>query len=52
MVKIGVEEARPIDAFFFISSGSSLLASGLVPESFGNYYSLVYEFTLFTSRRE
>jgi len=35
-VKIGVEEARPVGAFFFVSSGSGLLTPGLVPESFGN----------------
>jgi len=61
-VKIGVEEAQPIGAFFFVSSGSSLLNRGLVLELFGNstliivsycsYCSLVYEFTLFASRRE
>jgi len=61
-VKIGVEEARPVGAFFFVSSGSSLLTQGLVPELFGNSTSdtikllfllfLVYEFTLFASRRE
>jgi len=35
-VNIGVEEARPIGAFFFVSSGLSLLTRGLVLESFGN----------------
>ena len=35
-MKIGIEEARPISAFFFVSSGSSLLTRGLVLESFSN----------------
>ena len=35
-MKIGVEEAWPVGAFFFISSGSGLLTQGLVLESFGN----------------
>jgi len=35
-VKIGVEEAQPVGAFFFVSSRLSLLTRGLVLESFGN----------------
>jgi len=35
-VKIGVEEAQPIGALFFVSSGSSLFTQGLVLESFSN----------------
>ena len=35
-MKIGVVEAWPIGAFFFVSSGLSLLTRGLVLESFGN----------------
>ena len=35
-MKIGVEEARLVVAFFFVSSGSSLLTRDLVLELFGN----------------
>jgi len=35
-VKIGVEEARPVGAFFFVSLGSSLLTRGLVLELSGS----------------
>jgi len=36
-VKIGVEEARPVGAFFFfVSLGLSLLTQGLVLESLSN----------------
>ena len=35
-MKIEVEEARPINVFFLVSAGSSLLTRGLVLESIGN----------------
>ena len=35
-MKIGVEEARSVGVFFFVSSESILLTRGLVLESFGN----------------